>query len=140
MARLAHVVVPGYPRHVTQRGNGGARTFFSDADYALYRDLFAENCRAGGGILAGNKKCTTIALGAWIIFVGPNVFVNVAYGKIDPAISLGATFGLVFGGVLFSLWKARRVFVSKATSAAQITRDLGHDDWAGSKRGGEWIL
>jgi putative transposase len=46
MARLARVVVPGHPHHVTQRGNGRARTFFSDADYALYRDLLAENCRA----------------------------------------------------------------------------------------------
>src|SRR5271156_3098681 len=46
MARLARVVVPGYPHHVTQRGNGRARTFFADADYALYRDLLAENCRA----------------------------------------------------------------------------------------------
>src|SRR3954447_5579249 len=46
MARLARVVVPGHPHHVTQRGNGRARTFFDDADYALYRDLLAEHCRA----------------------------------------------------------------------------------------------
>jgi putative transposase len=46
MARLARVVVPGLPHHVTQRGNGRARTFFSGADYALYRDLLAEHCRA----------------------------------------------------------------------------------------------
>lgn len=46
MARLARVVVPGHPHHVTQRGNGRARTFFGDGDYALYRDLLAENCRA----------------------------------------------------------------------------------------------
>ena len=48
MARLARVVVPGHPHHVTQRGNGRARTFFGDADYALYRDLLAENCRTAG--------------------------------------------------------------------------------------------
>jgi putative transposase len=48
MARLARVVIPGHPHHVTQRGNGRARTFFDDADYALYRDLLAENCRAAG--------------------------------------------------------------------------------------------
>ena len=41
MARLARVAVPGYPHQVTQRGNGRARTFFSDADYALYRNLLA---------------------------------------------------------------------------------------------------
>ncbi|UGY22180.1 transposase [Bradyrhizobium septentrionale] len=46
MARLARVVIPGHPHHVTQRGNGRARTFFGDSDYALYRDLLAENCRA----------------------------------------------------------------------------------------------
>ena len=48
MARLARVVIPGHPHHVTQRGNGGARTFFGDSDYALYRDLLAEHCRAAG--------------------------------------------------------------------------------------------
>ena len=34
MARLARAVFP-IPHHVTQRGNGRARTFFSDADYQL---------------------------------------------------------------------------------------------------------
>ena len=48
MARLARVVIPGHPHHVTQRGNGRARTFFEDGDYALYRDLLAENCKAAG--------------------------------------------------------------------------------------------
>lgn len=46
MARLARVIVPGLPHHVTQRGNGRARTFFSDGDYALYRDLLARECHA----------------------------------------------------------------------------------------------
>src|SRR6202049_88457 len=46
MARLARVVVPDHPHHVTQRGNGRARAFFGDPDYALYRDVLAENCRA----------------------------------------------------------------------------------------------
>ena len=46
MARLARVVMPGLPHHVTQRGNGRARTFFAETDYALYRDLLAEHCRA----------------------------------------------------------------------------------------------
>lgn len=46
MARLARVVIPGLPHHVTQRGNGRARTFFNDGDYALYRDLLATHCRA----------------------------------------------------------------------------------------------
>ena len=48
MARLARVVVPGLPHHVTQRGNGRQRVFFGDADYALYRDLLAASCKAAG--------------------------------------------------------------------------------------------
>jgi putative transposase len=46
MARLARIVIPGLPHHVTQRGNGRQQTFFSDADYARYRDLLAFHCRA----------------------------------------------------------------------------------------------
>jgi putative transposase len=42
VSRLARLVVPGLPYHVTQRGNGGQRVFFSDEDYACYRDLLAE--------------------------------------------------------------------------------------------------
>jgi putative transposase len=45
MARIARIVVPGLPHHVTQRGNRGERTFFGDSDYALYRDLLAQACR-----------------------------------------------------------------------------------------------
>ena len=48
MARLARFVVPGIPHHVTQRGNGRQQTFFSDADYAAYRDLLATHCAAHG--------------------------------------------------------------------------------------------
>jgi len=32
MARLARLVVPGLPHHVTPRGNGQARTFFDEDD------------------------------------------------------------------------------------------------------------
>jgi putative transposase len=46
MSRLARVVVPNLPHHVTQRGNGRARTFFSDADYALYLELLTKACAA----------------------------------------------------------------------------------------------
>ena len=41
IARLARVVIPGIPHHVTQRGNGRGRTFFEDGDYTLYLDLLA---------------------------------------------------------------------------------------------------
>ena len=42
MARIARVVAPGWPHHVTQRGNRRQRTFFSASDYRLYLELLAE--------------------------------------------------------------------------------------------------
>jgi putative transposase len=44
MARLARVVAPGYPHHVTQRGTRRQNTFFCEDDYADYRHLMAEFC------------------------------------------------------------------------------------------------
>jgi putative transposase len=44
MARLARVVIPNLPHHVTQRGNGRAQTFFCDDDYRLYLDLLRKHC------------------------------------------------------------------------------------------------
>ena len=41
MARLARVVVPGLPHHVTQRGNRRETMFFNDDDYADYVDKIA---------------------------------------------------------------------------------------------------
>src|SRR3972149_2766433 len=48
MARLARIVVPGLPHHVTQRGNRRQKVFLEDGDYALYRDLLAARCRQAG--------------------------------------------------------------------------------------------
>jgi putative transposase len=42
MARMSRLVVPGYPHHVTQRGNRRLRTFFNMGDYRAYIDLIAE--------------------------------------------------------------------------------------------------
>jgi len=44
VARLARVVAPGLPHHVTQRGARRLPTFFGDADYAAYRRLLAGFC------------------------------------------------------------------------------------------------
>jgi putative transposase len=44
MARLARVIVPGLPHHVTQRGNRRMQVFFCDDDYLLYLDLLRERC------------------------------------------------------------------------------------------------
>jgi len=43
MARIARLVVPGLPHHVTQRGNRRGQVFFEDSDYALYLDMLAES-------------------------------------------------------------------------------------------------
>jgi len=48
MARLARLVVPGLPHHVTQRGNRRQQTFFNDGDYAAYVELMAAWCREEG--------------------------------------------------------------------------------------------
>jgi putative transposase len=41
MARLARIVIPGAPHHVTQRGNRRLPVFFSDDDRRLYLELLA---------------------------------------------------------------------------------------------------
>jgi putative transposase len=46
MARIARVVAPGEPHHVTQRGNRRQQTFFFDEDYDAYVELMAEWCAA----------------------------------------------------------------------------------------------
>lgn len=45
MARMARVIAPGYPHHITQRGNRRQQTFFRSDDYTAYIDLMAEWCR-----------------------------------------------------------------------------------------------
>jgi putative transposase len=60
MARLPRLVLPGYPYHVTQRGNRRQQTFFEDGDYQLYRDLLgeaADKAGAGDGAIA---SCPTM--------------------------------------------------------------------------------
>jgi putative transposase len=44
MARIARVVAPGIPHHVTQRGNRRQQTFFHDEDYQAYLELMSEWC------------------------------------------------------------------------------------------------
>ncbi len=44
MARIARVVAPGLPHHVTQRGNRRLQTFFGDDDCQAYLELMSEWC------------------------------------------------------------------------------------------------
>ena len=48
MARIARVVVPSLPHHVTQRGNRREPVFFRAGDYQLYRHLMAAAARSAG--------------------------------------------------------------------------------------------
>ena len=48
MARLARVVVPGTPHHLTQRGNRRMKAFFGDDDYRAYLSLLADWCTRHG--------------------------------------------------------------------------------------------
>ena len=47
------------------------------------------------------------ALALVLVFIGTKIFLVGFIGKFPPLISLGVTFGLIFGGVLMSLWKTR---------------------------------
>lgn len=42
MARMARMVVPGYPHHITQRGNRRQKTFFTEDDYRYYITLISK--------------------------------------------------------------------------------------------------
>ena len=44
MARLARVILPGYPHHITQRGNRRQDVFFKEDDYLYYLELLKKWC------------------------------------------------------------------------------------------------
>ena len=46
MARIARVVAPGIPHHVTQQENRRQATFFGADDYRAYIALMGEWCRS----------------------------------------------------------------------------------------------
>jgi putative transposase len=48
MARLARIVVPTVPHHVTQRGNRRQTVFFGDGDYRAYLALLVEYAGKAG--------------------------------------------------------------------------------------------
>ena len=47
------------------------------------------------------------ALSLVLIYVGAKIFVQQFIGKIPPEVSLGVTFTLLAGGIVWSLWKTR---------------------------------
>lgn len=44
MLRMARLVVPNYPHHVTQRGNRRQQVFFSDDDCQTYKNYLSSAC------------------------------------------------------------------------------------------------
>ena len=56
MTRIARIVAPGYPHHITQRGNRRQETFFCDGDYRQYINLMAEWCSRCNVDIWGNNS------------------------------------------------------------------------------------
>ena len=52
-------------------------------------------------------KYLKYALALVLVFIGTKIFLVGIIGKMPPVISLSVTFGLIAGGVVFSLWKTR---------------------------------
>ena len=73
MARIARVVAPGLPHHITQRGNRRQATFFSEADYQSYLDLMAE-------------WCTRCGVDVWAYCLMPNHVHFIAVPASEPAL------------------------------------------------------
>ncbi len=51
MARIARIVIPNYPHHITQRGNRCQNVFFSDQDKRSYIDLLHKYAMEAGTAL-----------------------------------------------------------------------------------------
>ena len=74
MARIARVIAPGIPHHITQRGNRRQQTFFCNDDYIAYCDLMAEWC----------DKCG-VAIWAWCLM--PNHVHLIAVPKSEEGLA-----------------------------------------------------
>ena len=78
MPRIARVVIPGVPHHVTQRGNNRQDVFFLEGDRRAYLDLLREHCEYFGVDLLGyclrdnagtmrDGQCGTVTLFLWAL-------------------------------------------------------------------------
>jgi len=76
MARIARIVVPGLPHHITQRGNRRQQTFFKDEDYERYLELLEEWCAMAGVDL-------------WAYCLMPNHVHLIAVPETEAALRLG---------------------------------------------------
>jgi len=75
MARIARVVAPGIPHHVTQRGNRRQQTFFNEDDYRFYQALMS-------------KWCKTHDVEIWVYCLMPNHIHLIAVPKNSDSLRL----------------------------------------------------
>ena len=102
MTRLARVVAPDCPHHITQRGNRRQRTFFDDQDYLRYLAYLYE-------------ACTEVQLEVWAYCLMPNHVhliavpkssddLSLAIGKAHRRYTLNVNFRMGWSGCL---WQGR---------------------------------
>jgi putative transposase len=101
MTRIARIVVPHAPHHVTQRGNRRERVFLEPRDYELYRDWLAESCRKFG-------------VSVWAYCLMPN-HVHLILVPSDPA------------GLALALSRAHRLYAGYFNARARQTGHLFQD-------------
>ena len=102
MARLARIVVPGLPHHVTQRGNRREAIFFEDGDHEVYLDLLAEQTLKVGVVV-------------WAYCRMPNhVHLILKPGHADDLGTL-------------TTWAARSARLTGATRTSSTPADAGRD-------------
>ena len=94
MARIARIVVPVLPHHVTQRGNRRDPVWFEADDYRLYRRLVAAAARRAGAAV-------------WVYCLMPNRFHL-------PIMSLGVT-PMDTDGLRATFVKAHRRYTGRST-------------------------
>ena len=91
MARIAGIVVPGTPHHITQRGNPRERTFFEDDDYRFYLKLLAEaSAKAEAEVCENTGTGATIPAARRLRISRPRKFGDrdVLAGCLDAGLSL----------------------------------------------------
>jgi putative transposase len=76
MPRIARIVAPGYPHHVTQRGNNRSTTFFDDEDRLTYLKLL-------------HKYSTQHSLNIWAYCLMDNHVHLLAVPKKEDSLSCG---------------------------------------------------
>ena len=74
MARIARVVVPDYPHHVTQRGCRRQQTFFTTDDYRCYLELL-------------QKRIVDAGISIWAYCLMPNHLHLVVVPETDQSLS-----------------------------------------------------